>query len=87
LSSALPLISIYVCTKFNFNTRQAPTLKKCLWGDNSVNTQDRTIMLVHCVFPHYYLSINQVSLKSLVLSKIWPGQASIMKNGYGEITQ
>ena len=33
------------------------------------------------VASHFHLSINQVSFQSLVLSKIWPGQASIMKNG------
>jgi len=97
LSSALSLINIYVCTKFNFNpfctfqdmARHAPIMKKWLRGDNYVNIHDRIIVFVHCTFPHCYLSINQVSIISisLVLSKIWPGQASIMKNDYGEITQ
>jgi len=39
--------------------------KKWLWGDNSVNIQDRIIVLVYCPFPHCYLSINQVSFRSL----------------------
>jgi len=39
--------------------------KKWLWGDNSVNMQDRFIVVVHCPFPHCYLSINQVSYLSL----------------------
>ena len=94
MSSVLPLINIYVCTKFNFNpfctfqdmARHASIMKKWLRGDNYVNIHDRIIVFVHCPFPHCYLSINQVSI-SLVLSKIWHGQASIMKNDYGEITQ
>jgi len=36
-----------------------------LWGDNSVNIQDRIIVFVHCPFPHCYLSINQVSFRFL----------------------
>jgi len=36
---------------------------KWLWGDNSINIQGRIMVLVHCPFPHCYLSINQVSFK------------------------
>ena len=86
---------IYVCKTFNSN----PFVRSKIWpGQVSimkngygeitlVNIQDRIIVLVHCPFPYCYLSINQVSFRSLVLSKIWPGQASIVKNGYREITQ
>ena len=40
----------------------------------------------------YFLLLTSMYVPSLiliplVLSKIWPGQASIMENGYGEITQ
>jgi len=34
--------------------------KKLIWGDNSVNIQDRIIVLVHCPFSHCHLSTNQV---------------------------
>ena len=56
--------------------------KKWLWGYNSVNIKGRIMILVHCPSSHCHLSTNQVSFQSLkyVLSKIWPGQASIMKN-------
>ena len=46
------------------------------------------MVLVHDTSSHCHLSINQVSFQShFVLSNIWSGQATIMKNGYGEITQ
>jgi len=60
LSSVLPLINIYVCTKFNFDlfgTFQDMTsiMKNTwLWGDNSVNIQGRIMVLVH--FPSYLLT-------------------------------
>jgi len=60
---------------------------KRLREDNSVNIQGSIMVLEFCPSSHCHLSINQVSFQSLVLSKIWPGQASIMKNGYGEISQ
>ena len=75
LSSVLPLINIYVCTKFNFNPfvlfkiwpAQSSIMKnKCLWGDSSVNIQGRIMVLVHCPSPHCHLSINQVSIQSLL---------------------
>jgi len=53
-----------------------------LWGDNYVNIQDRIIILVRALpFPSL-LSICKPSFIKIprVLSKIWPGQASIMKN-------
>jgi len=40
--------------------------QKWLWGDNSANIQEWIIVLVYCPFPHCYLSINQLSLKSLL---------------------
>jgi len=52
-----------------------------LWGDNSVNIQGRIMVLVHYPSSHYHLSINQVSFQSLL-----SGLATLMKNGYGEIT-
>jgi len=87
LSTALPLINIYVCTKFNFNpfctfqdiARRATIMKnKWLWGDNSINIQSRTMDFVHCpslssIYKPSFISI------PYVLSRIWPGQATIMK--------
>ena len=128
LPSALPLIHIYVCTKFNFKpfitfqdmartsnhmknkwlrgdnmyqytgqdygscalhflslpyiykpcftsipfllnkiwAGQATTMKTWLWGNNSVNIQERIIVLVHCPFSHCHISINQVSFQYLL---------------------
>ena len=41
---------------------------------------------MHCPSSHCHLSINQVPLQShLYFSMIWPGQAAIMKNCYGQI--
>jgi len=42
---------------------QASIMQKWLWGDNSVNIQYSINILVHCPFPHCYLSIYQVSFK------------------------
>ena len=73
--SALPLINIYVCTKFNINpfcTFQDMDHtgmhygKKWLRGDNYVNIQCVVMVLVHCSFPDCLLSINQVSYQSLL---------------------
>ena len=70
LSSALPLINIYVCTKFNFNPfctfqDMAQTgihyEKKWLKGD--VNIQCRIMILVHSTSSHCHLSIYQVWFK------------------------
>jgi len=52
LSSAAPLINIYICTMFNFNQDMAQTgihyeKNKWLWGDNSVNIHGRTMVLIH----------------------------------------
>ena len=97
LSSAHPLINIYVCTKFNFNpfcTFQDMTLtyihygnNKCLRGDNTVNIQGRIMVLVHITPSHCHLVYKPSFISiTFVFFKIWPGQATIMKNGYGEIT-
>jgi len=51
--------------------------KKWLRGDNSVNIQDMSMLLLHWTSCLCHLSINQVSFQS----KIWPGQATVMKNG------
>jgi len=60
MSSALPLINIYVlgCTKFNFNpvctfqdmAQTGIHYEKNKWfrGDNYVNIQCRIMVLVHC---------------------------------------
>jgi len=73
LSSVLPHINIYVCTKFNFNpfsTFQDMARisnhyeNKMLRGDES-NIQGRVMVLVHCPSSHCHLSINQVSFQSL----------------------
>ena len=70
LSYALPLINIYVCTKFIFNpfctfqdmarTGVHYENNKWLMGDNSVNIQGRIMVLVHYPSPHCHLSINHV---------------------------
>jgi len=95
MSSALPLINIYVCTKFNFNPfctfhdmAQAGIHyenNKWLRGDNYVNIQCRIMVLVLCPTPDCHLSIKQVPFQSLLF---WPGHTPIMKiiNCYGEIT-
>jgi len=58
---------------------------KKLSGDNSVNIQGRIMVLVHCPSSYFLLlpSIYKPSFISIpvVLSKIWPGQATIKKNG------
>ena len=61
-------------------------MKTWLRGNNSVNIQGRIMALVPFLS---LLSIYKPSFFPIpfVLSKIWPGQATIMKNGYGEITQ
>jgi len=91
----MALSSIYkpsfISTPFSLNkiwAGQATTMKTWLRGDNYVNIQGRIMVLVHCL-PSHSLSIYKPSFISIpfVLSKIWPRQASIMKNGYGEITQ
>ena len=69
MSSVLPFINIYACTKLNFNpfstfqdmASRATMMEKWLWGDNSINIQGRVMVLVHCPSPHCHLSINQVS--------------------------
>ena len=55
-----------------------------LLGDNSINIQGRIMVLVHGPFSHFKPSLISITF---VLSKIWPRQASIMRNGYEEITQ
>jgi len=67
LSSALPLINIYVCTK------------KWLWGDNSVNKQDYDSCALHFLSLPSIYKPSSVAIP-LVLSKIWLGQATIVKN-------
>ena len=60
MSSAAPLINIYLCTMFNFNpvctfqdiTRTGNTYEKWLWGDNTINIQGRTMVLVHSTASH-----------------------------------
>ena len=61
LGTALPLINIYVCTKFNFNTFctfQDMTQthihygEKWLRGDNTVNIQGRSMVLKHSTSSH-----------------------------------
>jgi len=41
-------------------------MKKWLWGENYVNIQGRIVALVQCPSSHCHLSINQVSLQSLL---------------------
>ena len=71
LSSVLPFINIYVCTKFNFNpfstfqdmARISNHYEKWLREDNSINNQGRVMVLGHCPSSHCHLSINQFSFK------------------------
>ena len=71
LSSALPLINIYVCTKFHINP--VCTLQDIWPGQTSimekrgdfVNTQGMSVVLVHGTFSHCHISINQVLFQSL----------------------
>ena len=90
LCTTLPLsASIYkpsfILSTFQDMARTNINYGKWLWGHNSINIQGRIMVLGYCPSPHCHLSINQVSFYPL--SKIWPGQTSIMENGYGEITQ
>jgi len=79
LSSALPLINIYVCD-FNpfcsFKDMAQTGIhyeKKWLWGDNYVNIQCRIIIYVHCPSPDCHLSINQDPFQSpLYFSRYGP---------------
>jgi len=65
LSSVLPFINIYVCTKFNFNpfstfqdmARISNHYEKWLREDNSINNQGRVMVLVHCPSSHCHLYI------------------------------
>ena len=84
LSSAFPLIFIYVCTKFNLNpfctfqdvARTSKHYKtKWLRGDNSVSSAVHFLGLPSIYKPSF-ISI------PFVLSKIWAGQASIMKKTF-----
>ena len=57
-------------------------LKKWLRGDNTVNIQGRIMVLVHS---NHFLTLKSIYKPSFilfpfVLSKVWPGQASIMTN-------
>ena len=74
LSSALPLINIYVCAKFNFNP--FCTFKNMTWthihyeknkwlrGDNTVSIHGRITVFKHSTSPYCQLSINQLSFLS-----------------------
>ena len=88
LSTALPFIYIYVCTKFHFNpfcTFQdmawtGNTYEKWLSGDNTVNIQGRIMVLVYCPSSHCHLSINQVSFQSLLyFSRYCPDRQHLWK--------
>jgi len=74
VSSALPLIYIYLCTKYIFNpfctfkdVAQTGIHYKTQWlsGDNSVNIQGRIMVLVHGTFCNCHLSLNKVSFQFL----------------------
>jgi len=43
---------------------QATIMKKWLWGDNSINIQVRSMVLVHCTSTHCHLFISQVLFQS-----------------------
>ena len=87
MCTALSLTDFYLQTKFHFNPlRYLSTFKGMaltgipkLRGNNSVNRQGRIMV--------YVLSPSCILISLVTLSKIWPGQASVMKNGYGEIKQ
>ena len=87
LSSVFPFINIYVCTKFNFNpfsTRISNHYEKNGYGE----IQGRVGLWFLCTF----LALSSMYKPSFIsilfeLIKIWLRQATIMKNGYREITQ
>jgi len=67
LSSALPLINIYVSSLISIPLYfprlwhgQAYIMKNGYGEITLVNIPDRIIVLVHCPFPHCHLSTNQV---------------------------
>jgi len=68
LSSALPLINIYVWTEFNFDlfgtfqdmARTCIHYEKLLRGDKSINIKGMTMVIAHCTFSHCHLFTNQV---------------------------
>ena len=72
VSSAHPLINIYVCTKFHFKTFctyqdmvQTGIHYKTKWlsGDNSIHIRGRIMVNGHCPSPHCHLSKYQVLFK------------------------
>ena len=85
------LINIYVCNKFHFNPYN--TFKYMAWKDihyNKIIVQGRLLCKyteyehVSCALPFLSLpSIYKPSFSAIpfVLFKIWPRQATIMKNG------
>ena len=88
LSSVLPLIYIYVCSKFNFNpfctfqdmARTSNHYENIM--DNSVNIQSRIVVLVQCTFSHCHLSINQVSFQFLsYLTRYGPDRQPLCQHG------
>jgi len=97
LSSALPFINIYVCTKLNFDlfgtfqdmARTGIHYDKWLWGDNSTSIKGMIMVLEHCPFSHCHLSTNHVSFKSLKnFQRHGPDRHPLCKiNGYVDITQ
>ena len=55
-------------------------MTQMVMGDNYVYIQDRIMVNMHWPSSNCHIPINQVSFQSpFVLSKIWPGQACIMK--------
>ena len=75
MSSVLPLIILFMYVKSlipiplyfpRYGPGQVSIMKNGYGEITLVNIQDRIIVLVHCPFPYCYLSINQVSLQSLL---------------------
>jgi len=74
LSSVLPFINIYVCTKTNFNpfrsfqdmARISNHYEKMVNGRLLCIIQGRVMVLVHCTSSHCHLFMYQVSFQSLL---------------------
>ena len=86
LYSALVLNVIYLYVEFDVTSFY--TLKLCpgqkskfkfTKGNNSKNSWNRVMVLVHCTSPQYDLSVHEVlKLVSLVILKLYPGQDFVM---------
>jgi len=66
---------------FQDMARPGINYEKNVYGEITLSIYKIGFLSLSSIYKPSFISI------SLVLFKIWPGQASIMKNGLGEITQ